>query len=218
MLAKASRGKPKDWLVREVDFVQQSLCRHVALSVAVERTCQPKPAKPPEPDIAAQEDYNFFDMPCLVSSHTVTKNKPGLKKHDQGSESEAVSEFSDLGAMTDLEDMFMPDTGKQLEAELKPKRKKDVDAEGPVDHHHTSGNEKDGPAAKTPSEAGSIGSRGGNVKTVATNMDLLEKALTPIGRPAGSQSIFSVPEIGWNYDGGLSQYWHLGDKGERVSI
>lgn len=183
MLAKASRGKPKNWLVRELDFVQQSLCRLVALRVAVERTCKPKPAQPPAPDIAAEEDYSFFDMPCLAPSSNMTK--PRLQKHDQGSESETVSEFSDLGAMTDLEDMFMPDTGKQLEAELKPKRNKDADVVDEPVHHHTSGDEKNAPAAKTPSEAGSIASHGSHVKTKATQMDLLEKALTPIGRPGG---------------------------------
>ena len=181
LLAKACKGKPQDWLFRQLEVTQRSLAHHVALYVTedAEQPCQTKPKVPHPGPAPPSDDYEFFLMKELLPGNALPKLQPDMKT-PKGKECESdISEFSDLGAMTDLEDMLDANFNVQekMQAELKLK---DADpAQG-------SAKEKSvelGSHPKAPSEAGSDGSHASRIKTIATDTDLLESSLREISRP-----------------------------------
>ena len=171
LLVTLSKGRADCWKIRQLDFVQQSLAKYTALRVKEEEAKVPKAAgagtAAPNPD----EDWSIFDCPLLSSPAHGKASSPSFQK-DDAEDWEISSEFTDfmdgLPDEIDMNDGTNHGQKRKLEA----------------DHQDAFDDSKDKASEKAVSEAGSIRSAHStrHIKTVATDMDVVEEALREIGK------------------------------------
>lgn len=175
-LAVMSKGTPANWSIKELDIAQQSLSLHVALGTVKETVCKEKGPKVSE-HVETQDDFSFLNMDCLLPGRSFEKPKQKPMDSD-GSELEVDDLGNDDLLFSDSE-MAPLNMDKQIMKELNPKQI-------PADSRGAPAEKAE---EKAPSEAGS--QSGQRVKTLATQMDIVEAALREIGRRGlGSGSKF----------------------------
>ena len=153
--------------IKELDYVQQDLSKHTALSVS-EKLAAPKVTSKKDSGSGkaeASDDFSMFDCPLLgLGAQKVPPEKDDFE--DFGMQSE-LEEFEDFADILDID--------------------ADVDAISKlVEHGASSGPRAAGSAVPHKKDldldAASVGSGGFQVKTIATEKTLIEEALTEIGR------------------------------------
>lgn len=169
-LSKICQGKPENFIIRELECVQETMALHTAVSIVEEKQCEAKVSKPKQ-----NFDVDFFDASWIFNKQgsegpkpndTLKEKLPDLLDDDEDDDFRNI--FSDVES--DLDREFSPMSKKRkvdLEPEPQSKLPSEID-KGPLD----------GPA---PSECGSVA----HIKTIATQKDLVQKALESAGRPGG---------------------------------
>ena len=173
-LLQLSKGRTDSWEIKELEYVQQSLSLHTCLRVDRELEIGRHKPVPVEPDLKAKAssdfDWSYFDCSLLAPQKPLEK-----EMEEDNVWADVMSEF---GEFTDS----CPSDGdgdEGLLPEFKSKRKaKDSSRPDPPKSSKTCEAESD-----VRSEAGSLGSRAGQIKTLATDKDVVQSSLEAIGRP-----------------------------------
>ena len=169
ILLDISRQKVDAWTVRTLECVQQSLGKHTALHISHDHGAAKAPAASSSASKPA-DDWSFFDSALLQPAAKAVH----VRKNPDEGDIDQLSEFDFDGAEeADLLDMFLEAMEEKGQPDPNPNKRKLADA--------VEAEAKDD--AKAPSEAGSVRSvRSGQVKTIATEMTLVQEALQEIGR------------------------------------
>ena len=181
------------WTIREVDFTQTSASCYTALHLSTSHECD---APRPDPDTAApaassssckasDEDFSYLDMTFLdpgpdlasILKDTGCDDESDCHEDDDCFSDNAGSDFDINEA---LERQHLDRRAPELFAAAEPERQAQEPAAAPAS------------PGVAPSEAGS---RAGQVKTVATDKDLIEKALRDAGRPDWSVFELTVQSV-----------------------
>lgn len=162
-LAFLSGGRADVWKIEEIEYVQQSFARHTAIRIVEPSSKVPK-AAPAGAKKAGAENFDLFDCPLLSTSKGPMKPEQKVDPEDWDQLSD-LSDFLDGGA-SELEEEAGPAKGQKRKSEKE----------------ELPGSPSKGIAPeKAVSEAASARS-GFQVKTIATEMDVVEAALREVGR------------------------------------
>eukprot|EP00438_Fugacium_kawagutii_P033554 Skav211088 [mRNA] locus=scaffold2002:163712:164416:+ [translate_table: standard] len=173
-LLKISKGKSEHWVIHEIEWSQSSLSRHTAIAIAQAHEARaPKSSAATEVPVVDEEDFSMFYANFLDPS----KDKQTERNQKQLDQSDDESDFAvfqdDDDACWDELDGDSGDLQGALEAAFVKPTVRNLQAAARAAGKHVD-------KEPTPSEAGS---RTGQVKTIATQMDLVEQALRKIHRP-----------------------------------
>lgn len=174
-ILQLSKGRTDAWVIQEIEYVQQSLSLHTCLRVDHDLEIGRHKPVPVEPDLKAKAsasdfDWSYFDCSLLAPQKPLQKEIVEDKVWE-----DVMSEFGEFTDSCPSD----PDADEGLLPEFTSKRKaKDSSRPDPPKSAKTCDAGSD-----ARSEAGSLGSRVGQIKTVATDKDILQSSLEAIGRP-----------------------------------